>query len=65
MASDVDVLVVGNISLTEINKIILNFQNKIDREINPVAMSEKEFTKRKKKKDTFIKNVLKNNIKIK
>ena len=65
MSSDIDVLIVGEISLKEVNKLIINYQQQIDRELNPVVMSSKEFKKREAEKDTFIENVFKKNIELK
>ncbi|MBA3066207.1 nucleotidyltransferase domain-containing protein [bacterium] len=58
LSSDIDLLVIGDIDTIELHKILLNLQKSIDREINPVNMTENEFKKRKTKKDSFIRNVL-------
>jgi len=63
--SDIDLLIVGDISLKLINKIIIDIQENYDREINPVIMSKEEFINREKNNDSFIKSVLRNNIRIK
>ena len=64
-ASDIDLLVVGTANIKEINSIIMNIQKKIDREINVVVMSTKEFKEKKAQNEEFLKNVLQDNIKIK
>jgi len=65
VTSDIDLLIVGDVSLKLVNKIIIDIQENYDREINPVIMSKEEFINRKKNNDSFIKSVLKNNIRIK
>lgn len=55
-SSDIDLLVIGNHSPLILQKEIIKLQREIDREINIINMSEKEF-KEKKNKDPFIKNI--------
>jgi len=55
--SDIDLLLVGSHKLLEVQKEIIRLQGQIDREINVIDLTEKEFAKRKKDKDEFIANV--------
>jgi predicted nucleotidyltransferase len=56
MESDIDLLLVGSHNFLETQKEIVRLQKKIDREINVIDMTEKEFAKEKKKE--LIKNIL-------
>lgn len=56
--SDVDLFVIGDISLRELSKALKEPTAKIGREINPHVMTIKEFAKRKKEKEHFVKSVL-------
>ncbi len=64
-SSDIDLLVIGRADMVSINSKIMDIQKKVDREINVVAMSVKEFERKKAQNDLFLKNVVKSNIKIK
>jgi hypothetical protein len=55
--SDIDVLIIGNHSLSEVSKAIMKIEKKIKREINTVDMTEAEFKKRKKDKDEFVEDI--------
>ncbi len=56
--SDVDLFVIGDISLREISKILKVPVAKIGREINPHVMTLEEFTIRMKEKEHFVTSVL-------
>ena len=56
--SDVDLMVVGDIGLRKLTGLLMDVSGKIGREINPHVFSEKEFVKRKKEQDHFLKQVL-------
>jgi len=58
--SDIDILAVGEHDVLVLQRIINKFQREIDREINVVNMSKKEFQKRKRAKDAFIESVFSN-----
>lgn len=58
--SDIDILIIGEDDIMATKKILNQIQKDFGREINVVEMSEKEFNKRKKNKDTFIEDVFKN-----
>ena len=56
--SDVDLLVVGPISLSEVLTLVCPVQETLDREISPVVMSEDEFQARRERKEHFLSSVL-------
>lgn len=56
--SDVDVLVLGNLSLREAVQALSPLQVTLGREINPVVMPANKFVGRKSKKDRFVMRVL-------
>jgi predicted nucleotidyltransferase len=56
--SDVDLMVIGDIGLRKLTGLLMDVAGKIGREINPHVFSEKEFIKRKKGQDHFLKQVL-------
>jgi predicted nucleotidyltransferase len=56
--SDVDLMVVGDIGLRKLTGLLMDVAGKIGREINPHVFSEKEFVKRNKEQDHFLKQVL-------
>lgn len=56
-ASDIDILAVGNHSSVSLQRALHTLQKEIGREINAVSMGQKEFAKKKKKGDPFIKNI--------
>lgn len=56
--SDVDVFVVGDISLRALSKLLKSPGLAIGREINTQVMTEKEFVARKRRKEHFVSHVL-------
>jgi predicted nucleotidyltransferase len=56
--SDVDLMVIGDITLRQLTKLLSGVSARIGREINPHAMNAEEFTRRKKARDHFITTVL-------
>ncbi len=55
--SDIDLLLIGKHSSLEAIKRIHKLQNILEREINIVDLTEKEFEKKKKEKNEFIANI--------
>ena len=55
--SDIDILLIGNHSSLEAKRLILPLQKNIGRQINIVDLTPKEFRRRKKNQDEFIKNI--------
>jgi len=56
--SDVDLMVIGRLGLRKLTGLLDGISEQIGREINPHALSEGEFVKRRKNKDHFITEVL-------
>jgi len=56
-SSDVDLMIIGNISLLEAVKALAPAQGKLGREINPVVMTASKFGSQAEKKERFISRV--------
>ena len=56
--SDIDLMVIGDISSRELSHILAKPKNLLGREINYAVFSESEFRQKVRKKDHFIKSVL-------
>jgi len=56
--SDIDVCVLGDVSLLEVVKALSSAQETLSREINPVVMTVKKFSEQLIKKDRFVARVL-------
>jgi predicted nucleotidyltransferase/DNA-binding transcriptional ArsR family regulator len=56
--SDVDVLVVGEVSFAEVVRTLYSAQEKLQREINPVVYSSAEFQLRLQNKEPLVMDVL-------
>ena len=56
--SDVDVMVVGEVSFGEVISAMQPAQKRIGREVNPVVFSAQEYRARRKSKDRFVQTVL-------
>ena len=57
-ASDVDLMIIGDVSLKKLTGLLMDVSEKMGREINPYRLTESEFIKRKKEKDHFLQEVL-------
>lgn len=57
-ASDVDLMVIGAISLRQLSKRLSGLAAKLGREINPHVLTPAEFARRIKERDHFITSVL-------
>jgi predicted nucleotidyltransferase len=57
-SSDIDLFIVGELGIRDIANILSDSGRKLEREINPTVYSEKEFKKKIKEKNPFIKEVL-------
>jgi len=55
---DIDVLIVGDINMKGVSSIIKDAEKLVKREIRYSVMDEEELDFRKKKRDTFITNIL-------
>lgn len=56
--SDVDLMVIGTISLRQLGKLLSGISGKIGREINPHVLTAEEFIRRKKARDHFLTTVM-------
>jgi predicted nucleotidyltransferase len=56
--SDVDVLIVGDVLLSDLESALREVERKIARPVSATVMDLKEFAKRKKAKDHFLRTVL-------
>jgi len=56
--SDVDLMVIGAISLRQLSKRLSGLATKLGREINPHALTPAEFARRTKEREHFINSVL-------
>lgn len=56
--SDVDVLVIGNVSFAEVAKALYGTQESLRREVNPKVFRQKEWMQMREINDLFIKEVL-------
>ncbi len=57
-ASDVDLMVIGNLGLRKLTDLLIDASKKVDREINPHVFTEKEYARRKTEGDHFLTRVL-------
>lgn len=57
--SDIDILIIGNPDQDELMEKIENFEKGVGREINYNIYSQRDFSGRTRKKDSFILNILK------
>lgn len=56
--SDVDVMVIGNVSFAEVVQALYGTQESLRREVNPKVFSQEEWTQMREKNDSFVKEVL-------
>ena len=56
--SDVDLFIIGGVSLLEVVTALSDAQSQLGREINPVIMTADDFVAQKEKEDRFIARVL-------
>lgn len=57
-SSDVDIMIIGKPDLTELNEVISDIEEKLNREINYMCFDQEEFKERRKAADAFIYEVL-------
>lgn len=57
-SSDVDIMVIGKPDLTDLNEVISDLEEKLNREINYMCFDQEEFKERRKAGDAFISEVL-------
>ncbi len=56
--SDIDLLIVGSVSLKSLSRLLAPVAKQLQREINPVVYSKNEFIEKVKAKDHFISTVM-------
>jgi predicted nucleotidyltransferase len=56
--SDVDILVIGTVSLLDVVKALGQAQERLGREVNPVVMSRKKFLDAKQSDERFVQRLL-------
>jgi predicted nucleotidyltransferase len=56
--SDVDVLIVGDVLLSDIESPLHDIEKRLTRQVSATVMDSTEFTKRKRAKDHFLRTVL-------
>jgi len=57
-ASDIDLLIVGNVDELELHRLISRAEGQLNRSINYTFLTDQEFKKRKKEKGGFLSRVL-------
>lgn len=57
-ALDVDLFLVGDVNLTELEKLVFDFKQKLGREVHYSVMTDEEFIFRKRKNDQFVSKIL-------
>lgn len=57
--SDVDVMVIGDVSFSDVTRALHAEQAVLGREINPTVMSAMEFKSKRRKRDGFVQSVVK------
>lgn len=57
LESDIDLLIIGEPDTVELQKALLEIQKLTNREINSIQISKREFEKRMKQKDEFLKDI--------
>ena len=57
-ASDIDLMIIGDVNFTEVVSALYSVQETLGREINPKIYSKGEWIQMQKTNDTFIKDVL-------
>jgi len=57
LESDIDILVIGDFDSLKFQKIILDIQKLTGREINSIELTKKEFEKKTRERDPFLKDI--------
>ena len=59
-ASDIDMIIIGEISFGDVSSLLHEAEEQLGREINPVVYSQQEFNTRVAQQQNFVTNVLNN-----
>lgn len=57
--SNINLMVIGQVNITELNDVVVSLEEKLKREIDYLAFDEQEYRKRKEAKDPFIREIIK------
>jgi predicted nucleotidyltransferase len=57
--SNINLMVIGQVNITELNDVVMGLEEKLKREIDYLAFDEQEYRKRKEAKDPFIREIIK------
>jgi predicted nucleotidyltransferase len=60
--SDLDIMLIGDLDLSQVTPLIDTLEKSLSREVNYVSFTKEEWNARKSKGDTFIRNVLNDQI---
>lgn len=57
--SNINLMVLGQVNITELNDLVMSLEDKLQREIDYLVFDEQEFKKRKESRDPFIRDIIK------
>ena len=57
-ASDVDLMVIGDIGLRKVSDLLAGIDDRVGREVNPFILTPDEFAKRMREKEHFVSSVM-------
>ena len=57
--SNINLMVIGQVNITELNDTVMTLEEKLKREIDYLVFDEQEYRKRKDAKDPFIREIVK------
>jgi len=57
--SNINIMVIGQVNITELNDMVMTLEEKLKREIDYLVFDEQEYRKRKDAKDPFIREIVK------
>ena len=57
--SNINLMVIGQVNITELNDLVMALEEKLKREIDYLVFDEQEYRKRKEMKDPFIRELVK------
>lgn len=57
LESDIDLLIIGGFNTLKLQKILLEVQRLTGREINSIELTKKEFERKKREEDPFLKDI--------
>ncbi len=57
--SNINLMVIGQVNITELNDMVMALEEKLKREIDYLVFDEQEYRKRKESKDPFIREIVK------